>query len=164
MACGGGGRRRFRAWIFTAVLSRHRFVYPVGSETTASAIEACEAAWAFFGGVFKVVIPDNTKTIVNTADPLEAKITRDFLEYAQSRGFQVDPTRVRSPRTRPVSNGRQSPQFLVLLRGRRARLASLRIDFRLAHPSAKRRLRQVPLAPPPGSTVLPRRPAESSRP
>jgi len=92
-----GRRRRFRAWIFTAVLSRHRFVYPVGCETTASAIEACEAAWGFFGGVFKVVIPDNTKTIVNTADPLEPKITRDFLEYAQSRGFHVDPTRVRSP-------------------------------------------------------------------
>jgi transposase len=93
-----GRRRRFRAWIFTAVLSRHRFVYPVFSETTASAIEACEAAWGFFGGVFKVVIPDNTKALVNDSDPLEPRITRDFLEYAQSRGFHVDPTRVRSPR------------------------------------------------------------------
>jgi len=53
-----GPRRRFRAWIFTAVRSRHRFVYPVFRETTATAIEACEAAWAFFGGIFHVVIPD----------------------------------------------------------------------------------------------------------
>jgi transposase len=90
--------RRFRAWIFTAVRSRHRFVYPVFPETTATAIEACEAAWEYFGGVFKVVIPDNTKTIVNEADPLEPKLALDFLEYAQSRGFQVDPTRVRAPR------------------------------------------------------------------
>ena len=44
-------RRRFRAWIFTAVRSRHRFVYPTFEETTARAIEACEAAWDFFGGV-----------------------------------------------------------------------------------------------------------------
>ena len=44
-------RRRFKAWIFTAVLSRHRFVYPDFKETTGSAIEACEAAWVFFGGV-----------------------------------------------------------------------------------------------------------------
>ena len=41
-------KRRFRAWIFTAVRSRHRFVYPTFEETTARAIEACEAAWEFF--------------------------------------------------------------------------------------------------------------------
>jgi transposase len=93
-----GHRRRFRAWIFTAVLSRHRFVYPVYRETTESAIEACEAAWEFFGGVFKVVIPDNTKAIVDQADPLSPKLNRGFLEYAQSRGFHIDPTRARSPR------------------------------------------------------------------
>jgi hypothetical protein len=51
-------QRRFRAWIFTAVRSRHRFVYPTFEETTARAIEACEAAWDFFGGIFKVLIPD----------------------------------------------------------------------------------------------------------
>ena len=28
--------RRFRAWIFTAVRSRHRFVYPTFEETTAN--------------------------------------------------------------------------------------------------------------------------------
>lgn len=94
----GKRSRRFRAWIFTAVRSRHRFVYPVFPETTATAIEACEAAWEYFGGVFKVVIPDNTKTIVNQADPLEPKLVLGFLEYAQSRGFLVDPTRKRSPK------------------------------------------------------------------
>lgn len=58
-----GKRRRFCAWIFTAVRSRHRFVYPVFQETTETAIEACEAAWEFFGGIFKAVIVDNTKAI-----------------------------------------------------------------------------------------------------
>lgn len=93
-----GKRRRFRAWIFTSVLSRHRFVYPVFRETTETAIEACEAAWEYFGGVFKVLIPDNTKVIVDRADPLSPKLNATFLEYAQSRGFHIDPTRVRSPR------------------------------------------------------------------
>jgi hypothetical protein len=82
----GRRQRRVGAWIFTAVRSRHRFVYPVLQETTATAIEACEAAWEYFGGVFKAVIPDNTKTIVNEADPLDAKLVLDFLEYAQSSG------------------------------------------------------------------------------
>lgn len=93
-----GKRRRFRAWIFTSVLSRHRFVYPVFQETTRSAIEACEATWEFFGGIFRVLIVDNTKAIVAGADPLGAKIVRGFLEYAQARGFVVDTTRVRSAR------------------------------------------------------------------
>lgn len=92
-----GKRRRYRAWIFTAVLSRHRFAYPCFQETTASAIEACEAAWEYFGGVFRVLLPDNTKSIVDQADPLHPRINRSFLEYAQARGFHIDPTRVRSP-------------------------------------------------------------------
>ncbi len=92
-----GKRRRFRAWIFTAVRSRHRFAYPCFQETTQSAIEACEAAWAFFGGVFRVLLPDNTKAIVDHADPLQPRINRAFLEYSQARGFHIDPTRVRSP-------------------------------------------------------------------
>jgi transposase len=92
-----GRRRRFRAWIFTAVHSRHRFVYPTFRETTVDAIEACEEAWAFFGGIFHVLIPDNTKAIVQRADPLGAAINPTFLEYSQSRGFVIDPTRARHP-------------------------------------------------------------------
>lgn len=93
-----GRRRRFKAWIFTAVRSRHRFVYPVFRETTETAIEACEAAWEFFGGVFHVLIPDNTKAIVVEADPIAPRITDAFREYAQARGFVIDPARVRHPK------------------------------------------------------------------
>jgi transposase len=93
-----GKRRRFRAWIFTAVRSRHRFVYPTFEETTARAIEACEAAWEFFGGVFNVIIPDNTKAVIIDADPLAPRITPAFLEYAQARHFHIDAARVRHAR------------------------------------------------------------------
>ena len=93
-----GRRRRLRAWIFTPNVSRYRFVYPCFPETTASAIEACEAAWEFYGGVFRTLIPDNTKAIVQDPDALEPRITRAFLEYAQARGFQIDPARARHPR------------------------------------------------------------------
>jgi transposase len=93
-----GKRRRFRAWIFTSVCTRHRFVYPTIRETTLDAIEACEAAWEFFGGIFHVMIPDNTAAIVQIADPLDPLINPVFLEYAQARGFLIDPTRVRHPR------------------------------------------------------------------
>ena len=90
-----GKRRRFRAWIFTAVVSRHRFVWPVFRETTETAIMACEEAWDHFGGIFLVPVPDNTRTIVDVADPRGARINAAFLEYAQHRGFHIDPARVR---------------------------------------------------------------------
>jgi transposase len=93
-----GKRRRFKAFIFTPNVSRYRFVYPVFRERTAEAIEACDAAWEFYGGVFDVLIPDNTKAIVQTADPLEPLLQRTFLEYAQARGFHIDTARVRKPR------------------------------------------------------------------
>lgn len=93
-----GKRRRFRAWIFTSVCTRHRFVYPTFHETTVEAIAACEAAWAFFGGVFRVIIPDNTKAIVQDPDPINPLINRTFLEYAQARDFVIDPTRIRHPK------------------------------------------------------------------
>jgi hypothetical protein len=92
-----GQRRKFRAWIFTPHVSRYRFVYPCWQESTESAIEACEAAWEFYDGVFRVVVPDGTKAIVQTAEPCRPRIIEGFLEYAQARGFHVDPARKKRP-------------------------------------------------------------------
>ena len=64
-------------------------------------IAGFEAAWTFFGGVFAVVIPDNMKAIVTHADATEPKLNDAFREYAQARGFAVDPARIRSPRDKP---------------------------------------------------------------
>jgi hypothetical protein len=64
-------------------------------------IAGFEAAWVFFGGVFATVIPDNMKTIVDGADPLEPRLNQAFVEYAQARGFVIDPARVRSPQDKP---------------------------------------------------------------
>jgi transposase len=71
-------RRRLLVWIFTAVLSRHRFVYPVFRETTQTAIEACEEAWVYYGGIFRTLIPDNTKTIVQGSVVRETRTPRSI--------------------------------------------------------------------------------------
>lgn len=97
----GGKKKRVKAWLFTPVLSRYSFVYPIERETTAESIQACEAAWDFYGGVFEVLIPDNTKAIVEHADPLDPKIVHAFLEYSQARGFYIDTARVRTPTDKP---------------------------------------------------------------
>ena len=62
---GDGRRRVVHGLIFTAVYSRHMFVWPTYRQTLADVIAGFEAAWAFFGGVFAVVIPDNMKAIVD---------------------------------------------------------------------------------------------------
>ncbi|MGH3787423.1 MAG: hypothetical protein ACRDRG_12920 [Pseudonocardiaceae bacterium] len=52
-----GRRRVAHALIFTAVYSRHTFVWLTFTQTLTAVIAGCEAAWEFFGGVFKVVVP-----------------------------------------------------------------------------------------------------------
>ncbi len=60
-------------------------------------IAGFEAAWIFYQGVFATLIPDNLKAIVEQADPTGARLNQAFVEYAQARGFVVDPARVRAP-------------------------------------------------------------------
>jgi transposase len=45
-----GRRRVVHALIFTAVFSRHMFVWLTFAQTLAAIIAGCEAAWRFFGG------------------------------------------------------------------------------------------------------------------
>ena len=96
-----GRRRVVQGLIFTAVYSRHMFVWPTYRQTLGEVIAGFEAVWAFFGGVFAVVIPDNMKAIVDKADATDPKLNDAFRQYAQARGFAVDPTRIRSPRDKP---------------------------------------------------------------
>jgi transposase len=97
----GGRRRVVHALIFTAVYSRHCFVFLTFRQDLPAVIAGCEAAWAFFGGVFKVVIPDNMAPIVDRAHPTDPRLNRAFAEYAQDRGFAVDPARIRRPTDKP---------------------------------------------------------------
>lgn len=96
-----GRRRVVHGLIFTAVYSRHMFIWPTYRQTLADVIAGFEAAWVFFGGVFAVVIPDNMKAIVTAAHATEPRLNDAFREYAQARGFVVDPARVRSPKDKP---------------------------------------------------------------
>ncbi len=93
----GGKFRKVYALVAIAARSRHLFVWPCLSMTREDVIDALEAAWAYFGGVFPVVIADNMKAIVTRPDALEPLISEVFLEYAQNRGFTVEPARVRRP-------------------------------------------------------------------
>jgi transposase len=96
-----GRQRKVHALIFTAVHSRHMFVWVSFTQTLAAFIAGCEAAWVFFGGVFKVLIPDNASAIVADADAVNPRFTVGWLDYAQHCGFVTDAARVRSPKDKP---------------------------------------------------------------
>ena len=96
-----GRQRDLWALVFTPVVSRFSFVWLTHRQTIEDVIAGFEAAWVFFGGVFATVIPDNMKTVVDKADPLEPRLNQGFVEYAQARRFKIDPARVRSPQDKP---------------------------------------------------------------
>ena len=96
-----GRQRKVHALIFTAVYSRHMFVWLSFTQTLAAFIAGCEAAWAFFGGVFAVLVPDNASAIVADADAVNPRFTAGWLDYAQHCGFATDAARVRSPKDKP---------------------------------------------------------------
>lgn len=101
-----GKRRKLHAFVCVANYSRHMFLYPCWHQTQATVIEALEAAWQFFGGIFAVVIPDNLRAVVLDPDAVHPQLTEGFLDYAQARDFDVGPARVRKPQDKGrVENG-----------------------------------------------------------
>ncbi len=67
-------RRVTHGLIFTAVSSRHLFVFLPHRQTLEEVVAGFDAAWAFYGGVFAVIIPNNLKPL-DRADPLEPRST-----------------------------------------------------------------------------------------
>jgi transposase len=98
---GAGRKRTVQALIFTAAYSRHMFVWLSFSQTLEAVIAGCDAAWIFFDGVFKVLIPDNMAAVVADADALNPKLTQGWLDYAQHCGFVTDTARVRHAKDKP---------------------------------------------------------------
>ena len=94
-------RRTVHALVVTLVHSRHQFVYVTHTQKIADVIEGLEAAWEFFGGVVARVVLDNMKAAVVKADRYEPEFQRTFNEYAEFRGFVIDPAVARSPTHKP---------------------------------------------------------------
>jgi hypothetical protein len=73
---GGRHLKSAHGLIFTAVYSRHMFVWPTYRQTLGETITGFEAAWMFFGGVFSVVIPDYVARHTIAPNPARPRSTR----------------------------------------------------------------------------------------
>jgi transposase len=97
----GGHRRKLWMLIVALSMSRYMFVWPTFVQTIEALCEGLDAAWRFFGGVPHRIVPDNMATVVLRANAKQPVLNPSFAEYAQARGFLVDPARVRSPQDKP---------------------------------------------------------------
>src|SRR5262245_15956100 len=90
-------RRRIYGLLVTLCFSRYAFLAISLRQDLAAVLDGLESAWVFFGGVVKRLVEDNLKPVVTRADRYAPGIDRVFLEYAQFRGFVVDPALEREP-------------------------------------------------------------------
>jgi transposase len=77
--------------LVTLAFSRYAFLWVALRQDLPTVLAGLEAAWAFFQGVVRRLVVDNLKPVVTRADRYAPQIDRVFLEYAQHRGFLVDP-------------------------------------------------------------------------
>jgi transposase len=88
------------AQIFVAVLGASNYTYAEATwtQTLADWIGSHSRAFAFFGGVPKLVVPDNLKSGVSKACFYEPDINPSYLDMANHYGTAVIPARVRKPK------------------------------------------------------------------
>jgi transposase len=91
-----------KAWFFSMVLacSRHMFAKIVFRQDAATWQQLHVEAFAAFGGVPKVIVPDNLKAaVVRCAFGIDddLQVTRGYIELARHHHFLVDPTPPRAP-------------------------------------------------------------------
>lgn len=88
------------AKLFIAVLgaSNYTYVEPVLSEDLPTWIGCHVRAFAFFGGVSEIGVPDNLKSGVKRADFYDPEINPTYADLAQHYGIAVIPARKRKPR------------------------------------------------------------------
>jgi transposase len=84
-------RRRVYGLLVTLCFSRYAFLAIALRQDLTAVLDGLEAAWTFFDGVVRRLVVDNLKPVVTRADRYAPELNRVFLEYAQYRGFVVDP-------------------------------------------------------------------------
>jgi len=108
-----------QAQIFIAVLGASNYTYadPSWDQTLESWIDAHVKTFEFFGGVPKVIVPDNLKSGVRKPDYYEPDVNPTYQEMAVHYGAVVIPARVRKARDKAkVEEAVQNAERRILAR------------------------------------------------
>ena len=122
------GRCDKTAYVFVAVLPASSYLYaqPFHDMKMASWIEGHVKAFEYFGGVPRLLVPDNTKTAVTKASRYEAELNKTYQEMAAFYGAAIVPTRPYSATDKaPVETSVQIVERRVIAKLRHSRFLSL---------------------------------------
>ena len=96
------------AYVFVGVMPYSQYTY------AEAFLDEKQAAWntahvhmfQFFGGVPKILVPDNTKTaIVHNKRWEDPQVNRSYHELAEHYGTAIIPARIRHPKDKPSAEG-----------------------------------------------------------
>lgn len=95
------------AYVFVAALSSSQYAYVEAflSQNQECWVTAHINAYKFFGGVTRILIPDNLKTGVERTSWYTPTINKTYHEMAEHYGTAVIPARVRRPKDKPNAEG-----------------------------------------------------------
>ncbi len=96
------------AHFFVGVMtySQYAYVEAFPDKKQASWIDAHVHMYEYFGGVAKILVPDNCKTaVVHTGGWKDQRINAIYHEMAEHYGTAIIPARVRKPKDKPNAEG-----------------------------------------------------------
>jgi transposase len=104
-----------QVFVATWAASSYTYAEAQSSQTLANWIGGHVRAFTFFGGLPRILKPDNLKAGVKSPGYYEPDINPSYQEMAQYYGVAVLPARVRKPRDKPnAENGVQNVERWVL--------------------------------------------------
>jgi transposase len=95
------------AYVFVSALSYSRYAY------VEAFLDCKEAAWIaahnhafrYYGGVTRIIVPDNLRTGVDRNTKVETVINKTYQELAEHYDTAIIPARPRKPRDKPAAEG-----------------------------------------------------------
>jgi transposase len=96
-----------QAQIFVATLGASNYTYACATprQTTADWISAQVQALEFIGGTPKLIVPDQTRSLIKTPDRYDPEPNRTYEEFAKHYGCAVLAARPAHPRDKPKVEG-----------------------------------------------------------
>jgi transposase len=96
-----------QAQIFVATLGASNYTYACATprQTTADWIAAQVQALEFIGGVPRLIVPDQTRSLIKTPDRYDPEPNRTYEEFARHYGCAVLAARPAHPRDKPKVEG-----------------------------------------------------------
>ena len=96
------------AYVFVGVMTYSQYVYAEAfiDEKQPAWIRAHVHMYQFFGGVAKILVPDNCKTaVIHNNNWNDQRINATYQEMAEHYGTAIIPARVRAPKDKPNAEG-----------------------------------------------------------